>query len=291
MLSIFIHNPIVFIGYSIGDENIKSLLKTIFTYVESNSSDAQRVRENFLLIEHDKNSQSQEIQEHDIDLEKHSTIRINKIKTDNYLTIYKALANIDLPVSAMDVRKVQKIVREISAGGEISVNITEDLDSLENKDKVLAIGSIKTVQYTYQTTSEMMVNYFDIIEESNDKLLSLIDKQIISSAQFFPIYAFSMVNPNLTKSDVLKQQQIKRIEKAKKTALKNHHTSINAILEDSSISASSKNRAIIWGVWNNNIELNDFEKYLVKNEKKDATPYRSLLCLYDYKKYSTESLM
>ena len=31
LLSLFIHNPIIFIGYSVGDENIKSLLKTIFT--------------------------------------------------------------------------------------------------------------------------------------------------------------------------------------------------------------------------------------------------------------------
>lgn len=37
LLSLFIHNPIIFIGYSIGDENIKKLLKTVFTYVEANT--------------------------------------------------------------------------------------------------------------------------------------------------------------------------------------------------------------------------------------------------------------
>jgi SIR2-like domain len=31
LLSMFTHNPIVFLGYSIGDENIKNILKTIFT--------------------------------------------------------------------------------------------------------------------------------------------------------------------------------------------------------------------------------------------------------------------
>jgi len=45
LLSIFIHNPIIFMGYAIGDENIKSLLKTIFTYVEPNSDDAKRIRQ------------------------------------------------------------------------------------------------------------------------------------------------------------------------------------------------------------------------------------------------------
>ena len=37
LLSLFIHNPFIFIGYNIGDKNIKDILKTIFTYVEPNS--------------------------------------------------------------------------------------------------------------------------------------------------------------------------------------------------------------------------------------------------------------
>ena len=85
LLSLFIHNPIVFIGYSIGDENIKNILKTIFTYIEPNSDDANKIRKNFLLIEYDAESRSEDITEHDIDLEGFSTIRINKIKTNNFL--------------------------------------------------------------------------------------------------------------------------------------------------------------------------------------------------------------
>ena len=63
LLSIFIHNPIVFIGYGIGDENIKNLLKTIFTYVEPNSDDASRIRDNFLLVEYEEGSSSHDIYE------------------------------------------------------------------------------------------------------------------------------------------------------------------------------------------------------------------------------------
>ncbi|HDR1832520.1 TPA: SIR2 family protein, partial [Pasteurella multocida] len=109
LLSLFIHNPIIFIGYSISDENIKSLLKTIFTYVQPNSEQAQQIRDNFLLVEYQSDSNSSEVCEHDIDLEGYSTIRINKIKTDNYAQIYKAISELRLPVSAMDIRKVQNV--------------------------------------------------------------------------------------------------------------------------------------------------------------------------------------
>jgi hypothetical protein len=80
LLSLFIHNPIIFIGYNIGDENIKNILKTIFTYVEPNSDEAERIRQNFLLVEYEKDSANEEVGEHDIDLEGFSTIRINKKK-------------------------------------------------------------------------------------------------------------------------------------------------------------------------------------------------------------------
>ena len=94
-----------------------------------------------------------------------STIRINRIKTDNYAAIYRELSGLQLPVSAMDIRKVQNVVKEIYAGGTIKVRITNDLDELDNSDKVLVIGSQKSITYSYQTAPEMMKNYFDIIEE------------------------------------------------------------------------------------------------------------------------------
>jgi hypothetical protein len=142
LLSLFIHNPIIFIGYSISDVNIKNILKTIFMCIEPNSKNAERIRKNFLLVEHQKDSISEEIREHDIDIEGFGTIRINKRKTDNYEIIYKSLSNLHLSVSAMDVRKVQDVFKEIKTGGEIKVSITDDLGTLKNGEKVLAIGSI-----------------------------------------------------------------------------------------------------------------------------------------------------
>lgn len=51
LLSLFIHNPIIFLGYSVSDENIKSILRTIFSYVEPNTEQANKIRNNFLLVE------------------------------------------------------------------------------------------------------------------------------------------------------------------------------------------------------------------------------------------------
>lgn len=61
LLSLFMHNPIIFIGYSLTDENIKKLLHTIFSYVNADSETAEKIRNNFLIIERDHGSENTEV--------------------------------------------------------------------------------------------------------------------------------------------------------------------------------------------------------------------------------------
>ena len=287
MLSLFIHNPIIFIGYNIGDENIKKVLKTIFSYIPVNTPEAERVRRNFLLLEYDKGSRNQEITEHDIII-KDSNIRINKLKTDNFVSLYQALANITLPISAMDIRKVQSVVKEIYAGGEIKVRITEDIDSLKNSDRILAIGSSKTISYQFMTIKEMIQNYFTIIEEANASLLSLINKQTISDNQYFPIYGFSRICHEIANIARLKQiQERNLLQYLGNKSYENSHNTISKIYEDSTIADTYKHNAILYALYNNQLELSDVESFLRNYDiaEKHNTDYRRLLCLYDMKKY------
>jgi hypothetical protein len=288
LLSIFIHNPIIFMGYGIGDENIKGLLKTIFTYVQPNSEDAEKIRNNFLLVEHHAGSESHEICEHDIDIDGFSTIRINKIKTDDFKEIYTALSNLILPVSAMDVRKVQNIVKDMYAGGNIKVNITENLDTLDNSDRIIAIGSNKTINYQYHTSSETIADYFDIIDEHNSQRLTLIDKYSIQNNQFFPIFGFNQICEDILCSETLKAQQTERVNSVSSNvppACRAVHTSIQAVLDDERITTSYKINAMLWGIMNDNIPLENAELYLRVMADKNATDFRKLLCAYDIKKH------
>lgn len=291
LLSLFIHNPIIFIGYNIGDDNIKQILKTIFTYVDTKSNMAEKVRSHFLLVEHCKGSTNREVTEHDIDVEGVSTIRINRIKTDDYSNIYKNLSELQLPVSAMDIRKVQNVVKEIYAGGSIKVRITDDLDELDNCDKVLAIGSRKTITYSYQTAPEMMKNYFKIIEEENNQVLELIDKVSIQSSQYFPIYGFSLIDPTVKKIDRLKKQQKEKMktlfDKMSERFVVKEKT-LKAILDNTDYAMTYKNDIIAYALIKEQISTDEVEVYLKELSETDGntTYYRKLLCAYDYVKYS-----
>ncbi|HEE0107833.1 TPA: SIR2 family protein [Citrobacter gillenii] len=290
LLSLFIHNPVIFIGYSISDRNIQQILKTIFSYVPTNSDIANKIRSNFLLVEYEKDSRSTTISEHDIYIGNATTIRINKIKTDDYASIYKSLSDLILPVSAMDIRKVQKVWNEIKSGGEIEVKITEDLDQLKNGQMVLAVGSHKRVKYEFQTKPEMMQDYFKIVEEANKQLIILLNKQKIQSSQFFPIFAFSEICPELDNIEIYKDQQINKLadhfERTSNNNCKNIHLSTEEILEDMTIPLSKKDDCIFHSYYENRIPSEEIKVYLLNCKDKNSTSYRRLLCLYDYINYS-----
>ncbi|MDK2069202.1 SIR2 family protein [Aliarcobacter butzleri] len=286
LLSLFIHNPIIFIGYRIEDNNVKKILKTIFSYVNPTSELANKIKNNFLLIEHEKGSDNIIVSDYDINMDD-TIIRINKLKTDDFQSIYEAISDLQLPISAMDVRKVQNIVKDIYSGGNIKVSITEDLDSLKNEDRILAIGSSKTIKYEFQTAKEMISNYFKIIEEANVQLLSLIDKLSIYSAQYFPIFGFSKINTKIKNSIQLKENQINNIDNTLKNIpdlCKKNHNKIEDIFSDDTIANSNKTKAILWETMNDNISLDDIEEYLRASDLK-TTDDKRLLCAYDMKKY------
>lgn len=287
LLSLFVHNPIFFLGYRIGDRNIKKILKTIFSYVDYNSPEAQIIRDNFLLVEHESNSMNHEVVEHDIDMSD-STIRINKLKTDDFISIYRAIADLVLPVSAMDIRKVQSVYRYICEGGDIKVSFIDDLDKLDNSDKVLVVGSKKKISYIYANTSLIMSNYFRIIDESNIQILELINKQKIPKSQYFPVFAFATIYGGLKNIEILKQQQRDKIDtlvkKANPCCAGNHDTP-DSVFEDDKIPNTYKVAEIVCSIMNGNMTLDSAETYLRDFGDKKTTNYRKILCAYDLKKY------
>lgn len=288
LLSIFIHNPVIFIGYNIGDRNIKCILKTIFTYVDSNSELANKIKNNFLLVEYEKNSTSTEILEHSIEIDERTTIKINKLRTDNFISLYDSLSKINIPISVMDIRKVQNIVKDIQSGGDIKVQIEENVDGMSNNEKVLFIGSKNSIRYIFQTTKDILKNYFHIIKDKNEQFIEIINKQNIKKSSYFPIFAFSIVFKEIKKSQQLKKQQEDKLNEYVTRIIDNYkcckgnHDSISDIMNDESISYSYKIQEIVYSILNKRISSEDAKSYLLNFKDKDSTDYNIILCAYDY---------
>lgn len=295
LISLFIHNPIIFLGYGMNDDDIKAILETIFKYVSPNSKEAKLIQQNFLLVEYEKGLKNVQVEDYSITLQQNNSIRINKLVTDDFSSIYISIANLKLPITVMDIRKVETVIRKIlvaESDDAIQVRITDDIDSLENKDTILAIGSEKTIKYEYLSTNEMSKQYFDIIDNKKAGVLSLIDKQKIQNTQYFPIYGFSLIKKDIKAENRLKQLQDKKIS----DSISRVHDSskvvfsdINSIMSDTRIATTYKDECVLWNVWENHIGAELLRDYLIAYPQKETTNYRKLLCVYDKKKYDIPS--
>ena len=136
-----------------------------------------------------------------------------------------------------------------------------------------------------------MINYFQIIEEENYQLISLINKQRIQRMQFFPVYGFSTICKDIENIDKLKKQQIDRvnsiIEKAP-TKCKGTHNKPDCVLQDPTISSSHKVVEIVSSIINRTMDLTGVERFLCSYSDKNSTNYKKILCAYDLRRYSNE---
>ncbi|WP_240168112.1 hypothetical protein [Enterobacter vonholyi] len=154
---------------------------------------------------------------------------------------------------------------------------------------VLAVGSHKRVKYEFQTKPEMMQDYFKIVEEANKQLIILLNKQKIQSSQFFPIFAFSEICPELENVEIYKEQQRRKLadhfERTSNNNCRNAHPAISQIMSDQTIPLSKKDDCIFHSYYENQLVSEEVKIFLINCEDKNSTSYRRLLCLYDYKTF------
>lgn len=291
LLSLFINNPIIFIGYRVGDENIKKILGTIFSYVDSNSKEAEKIKSNFLLVERSEFDQL-EILEHDIEIQDGTTIRINKIRLNDYTHIYKKINSLQLPVSAYEVRKVQKIYKDILSGGDIKVRIVDDLDSINSGETILAIGSVHNIKFEFYDVNDLIFNYFNIIESKKSEILKSLEKLPIGKKNWLPASGFYTINPTINKLKPLIPNQKTKIktkyEKIPNSAKIIAHD-IDKLVNSGKLGQSNISYCIIFNIEQGNITLDSLETYLKSFKDKTNNDYRFLLCYYDYCKFNRKS--
>ncbi|MTC21849.1 MULTISPECIES: SIR2 family protein [unclassified Providencia] len=164
ILSNMIKNPIMFMGYSLSDRNVRKLLSDFSSQLPS--EDDRVSAERIILIEYKKNEQTV--------LKKHVTdqqlkISYTSIETDNYKAIYDDILLVDEGLSPYEVLRYQRaiknlIINEGEKGNLDTLLVTPaDLDQLEEAVKqgrnlVVALGDKKYVS-TYIDENHYINDY------------------------------------------------------------------------------------------------------------------------------------
>ncbi|WP_333849779.1 SIR2 family protein [Leclercia sp.] len=183
ILSNMIKNPILFIGYSLTDRNVKKLLSDFSSQLPK--EDGRKSAERIILIQHKPDEQevlSKQITDQQLQ------VTYTSVETDNYKKIYDEISNIDEGLSPYDVLRYQRAIKTliVNEGEKGNLNTLlvspSDLDKLEDsvkqgKNLVVALGDKK---YVFTQIKEL--NYVeDYLFEKNEISNKLAIEFIISS--------------------------------------------------------------------------------------------------------------
>lgn len=157
--------PILFLGYSLTDENIKSLLKA---YSENLPFNPDEAAARIGVVEWESGEERLiEIREYYHEIKMHYT----RIKTDNYLEIYRQVSEIDQGILPSEIVKYEHAFRRIievkgpTKGLNTILADFEDISNLtdkqiEQKNIVVAFGDSKDFRKPIRNYVEYIRNYF-----------------------------------------------------------------------------------------------------------------------------------
>lgn len=197
LLNLVLEYPIIFIGYSLEDENV---LEILYTVIDSlNPEQLRTLSKNLIYVNWKKGTSKLKETEETITRDGKS-LKMTCINTDNYFVLYKHLQKF-LPAERPErVRKYKKMIRNLvikSNGGQATIIADSNIDKLNNENRlVVAFG--ETEQFAIKgivgMSAKELINL--VLEQKSDFSESYAESIFksyflttkVSKTQFVPIF-------------------------------------------------------------------------------------------------------
>ncbi|WP_026492381.1 SIR2 family protein [Butyrivibrio sp. XPD2002] len=144
MLTLFAESPIVFMGYSFTDEDVREIIEDFLSCLSKEQ--LTDIRKHFIFISFKKGEKRLIEIERTITTKNNVEIPFVEIQTDNYGAVYEKLGEITPGISPLRVRETRKVVKTIVDQSMSSVDAQsiivgiDDLVDMDLSSKPLAIA-------------------------------------------------------------------------------------------------------------------------------------------------------
>lgn len=309
LMTIFIEHPIIFIGYSISDINIQSILSSIIKCLDTEK--IATLKNRFIFIEYSTDVREYEISEYTMKMEE-KFLEMTKIKMNDFSILYNELSKKKNKTPAKILRyykdELYNFVITNEPTNTIKVGNIED-ERIKDDELVMAIGKIQEVAFEGLRGFSANEWYRDII--MNDKRFNTDDilEQIALKLQ--------KQNSNRLPLNKYLSETKKEYAELEKIALENNFDNIiSKSIKNSRHRMKYNSVNEIWKEYNNNwehalfdiaqleedkIDVQDLEQILIAIFKKDnnilesnnnslKSNLRRAIRIYDYLKYGKKEL-
>lgn len=301
LLTLFVEHPIIFIGYSVGDLNIRGILGEIAQCLNPNQ--LEELKRNLIFV-NPSSGKEDSISFKEIDFNGRS-IAMTEVTLNDYSLLYSSFEKIKSSLSIKIVRKMQDMFCNFIATTEPSKNIVVNVNSTDVDDNELGFyfGNVNVI-------SEMGFDYYgidDIVEDilfdnkpnlMNEKLLNKTFGRIRSTAgkTYLPVYKYIyglglegyIINE---KWHVIRNREDILLNASENKLIKDERrfTSVSEIAREYPSHLPKQFAYILFNI--DNIAVDELGEYLreIYNDDNYKTKHLSsikkLTAVYDFKKY------
>ncbi|WP_082698583.1 SIR2 family protein [Mycobacterium sp. GA-2829] len=193
ILTLFVENPIIFIGYSLGDPHIQRLLGNLVTCLSEGQLD--RLNERFIFVGRPDERRREGLSRSSITVQSH-TFGVNELGLHDYGDLYRILSELPQHFPYRLLRQLRESVFQLAYGVETSDRIhVLDFDADTDVDQVevvIGVGTMARIGLKGYSSLTRVDLFNDMLayrtDHDADQLLSSGLKTIFKSAKFAPIH-------------------------------------------------------------------------------------------------------
>jgi len=315
LLTIFVEHPIIFIGYSLSDENIQQIIDSIVRCVDSQN--IGKLKDRLIFVEWKAGSEF-EMKDGSMKLPDNKVLPIKLITTDSFTPIFTTLSSLKRQIPVKILRKLKNAVVEFVKSSNPSSKIfVQDIDTIDDNTNIeYAIGVGIATQFI-SVQGYKAIDGNDIIEDvlSDNKkydanqLLKQTYPSILKGSVYIPVYKYLRQLGYLNKNGSLNDEGIKKTKglltlksdvpncffpktyARKQPEIRRDHKDIKSIIK-----TYDREHAVVFIplLEHRKIDLKQLRTFLKECQKepssiKNQTNFRKLVCLYDYLEYGLGS--
>ncbi|AAM26251.1 SIR2 family NAD-dependent protein deacylase [Bacillus anthracis] len=320
LLTVFIEHPVIFLGYSISDDNIQQILKAITRCLDQDN--IHKLKDRLIFVE--RAGQEEDSFENNSSLTIGKiTVPITRVKTNDYEKIYNALAQNKRKFSMKMMRQMKSQIYELvkTNDPEEKIYVVDgEYDDTQDIEFVIGLG-VKNVVEEMQSNHEISaskelsehgyggISDIELFNEllsdepkyDYDSIVKISLPQILRSNQYVPLFRYvleSSVEDELLDSKIknkLKMRYTDFLTETQKKNIKNlswdwQFKNLDEVLKGFPDIKVAIEQIPLLG--QKNLNCDDLKDFLIKNSKfvkekntPERTGIRRLFRIYDWLKY------
>lgn len=306
LITIFVEHPIIFLGYSISDPNISSLLRAISLCI--GKENIEKLRRNLIFVERLRKNEGEGISDTYLTIEG-VQIPLVHVKTDDFIQIYEAinLTKRKIPARVLRFCKEQlyELVQSAEPEKKLCVVGLDDIDKKEDVEFLVGVGVASEQQKAINSFGYLPIQATDLFNDvlhdhrgfDARQLLENTIKHVGKGTKFVPVFKYlnaigidSAKKYNTSGLTLNKwvQRDISdfRSKGYKGPFFRQRHKSMAELIGDCTPENST---LYIPFLAREKINLDELRAFLIQHEAKIdyaisnyASYYRKLACLYDW---------